>query len=111
MKARAVNRRDLIAFTVSGRRLALPLAGVSRAVALPRLEVPAGAPAFLEGFFDLRGSEVAVLRADRLLDLGEFAEDLQGRRVAGRSEDRDRLPRGRLPWRCAPIPPDPHPPR
>jgi chemotaxis signal transduction protein len=66
-----MDRRDFIAFTVSGRSLALPVADVRRAVPLPRLAAPAGAPAFLEGFFNLHGSEVAVLRADLLLDLGE----------------------------------------
>jgi chemotaxis signal transduction protein len=35
------------------------------------LETPAGAPAFLEGFFDFAGTLVAAVRLDRLLSLGE----------------------------------------
>jgi purine-binding chemotaxis protein CheW len=66
-----MDRRDLIAFTVSGRSLAMPVNDVRRALPLPRLAAPVGAPPYLEGFFDLHGSEVAVLRADRLFDLGE----------------------------------------
>lgn len=61
----------LLTFSAAGRRLALPLGEVSRVVPLPLLEAPAGAPAFLEGFFDFAGTLVAAVRLDRLLSLGE----------------------------------------
>jgi chemotaxis signal transduction protein len=44
---------------------------VRRVVALPLLESPVGAPAFVEGFFDFAGTPVAAVRLDRLLNLGE----------------------------------------
>jgi chemotaxis signal transduction protein len=66
-----MDRLTLLTFSTSGRRLALPLADVRRVVALPALEAPAGAPGFVEGFFDYQGVPVAALRLDRLLSLGE----------------------------------------
>jgi chemotaxis signal transduction protein len=66
-----MDRRTLLAFTAAGRRLALPLDDVRRVVPLPLLQAPTGAPQFLEGFFDFRGTPVAVVRIDRLLSLGE----------------------------------------
>ena len=44
---------------------------VRRVVPVPLLQAPVGAPAFVEGFFDFRGTPVAAVRLDRLLNLGE----------------------------------------
>ncbi|MEX1180555.1 MAG: chemotaxis protein CheW [Cucumibacter sp.] len=60
-----------LAFRLAGRRLALPLADISRVLALPLLQPPVGAPGFVEGFFDFEGTPVAALRLDRLLRLEE----------------------------------------
>ena len=68
---RSIDRQSLLVFTVAGRRLGLPLDDVRRVVPLPLLQPPAGAPAFVEGFFDFRGAPLAVVRIDRLLHLGE----------------------------------------
>lgn len=64
-------RQQLLAFTVSTWRLALPLRDIRRIVPLPFLQAPLGAPRFVEGFFDFQGAPVAVLRLDRLFDLKE----------------------------------------
>ena len=64
-------RTSLLVFSAAGRRLALPLGEVRRVVPLPLLEKPAGAPAFLEGFFDFGGELISAVRLDRLLSLGE----------------------------------------
>jgi chemotaxis signal transduction protein len=61
----------LLAFVVSGRRLALPLSDIRRLLPLPLLEAPVGAPRFLEGFFDFAGTQVAAVRLDALLKLEE----------------------------------------
>jgi chemotaxis signal transduction protein len=66
-----MDRRALIVFTAASRRLALPLEDIQRVLPVPLLQPPAGAPAFVEGFFDFRGAPVAVVRIDRLLSLGD----------------------------------------
>jgi chemotaxis signal transduction protein len=63
--------RTLLAFTVATWRLALPLRDVTRIVPLPLLQAPLGAPRFVEGFFDLQGTPVAVVRLDRLFRVEE----------------------------------------
>lgn len=68
---RSIDRQSFLVFTVADRRLGLPLDDVRRVVPLPLLQPPAGAPTFVEGFFDFRGAPVAVIRIDRLLALGE----------------------------------------
>lgn len=40
---------------------------------MPVLNPPAGAPQFVEGFFDFHGEPTAAVRLDRLLDLPEEA--------------------------------------
>jgi chemotaxis signal transduction protein len=49
----------------------LGLDAVRGVLPAPLLQPLAGAPGFLEGFFDYRGGPVAALRLDRLLDLDE----------------------------------------
>jgi chemotaxis signal transduction protein len=63
--------RSYLAFTVAGWRLALPLEELRRVVPLPLLQAPAGAPHFIEGFFDFEGAPVAALRLDRLFGVAE----------------------------------------
>lgn len=59
----------LLTFRAGGRRLALPLDEVRAVLPLPLLAHPAGAPGFVEGFFDFRGAPAAAVRLDRLLEL------------------------------------------
>jgi purine-binding chemotaxis protein CheW len=66
-----MDRGTLVAFTAAGRRLAVPIADLANVLPLPSLEAPVGAPPFVEGFFDYAGSPVAVVRIDRLLNLGQ----------------------------------------
>lgn len=63
--------RNFATFIVSGRRMALPTDCIRRIVPLPLLQPAAGAPPYVEGFFDFRGEAVTAVRLDRLLHLGE----------------------------------------
>jgi chemotaxis signal transduction protein len=56
----------LLFFRAGGRRLALALDEVRAVLPLPLLAEPAGAPGFVEGFFDFRGNPAAAVRLDRL---------------------------------------------
>ncbi len=82
-----VDRRPLLTFAAAGRRLALPLEDIRRVVPLPLLQTPAGAPQFVEGFFDYVGSPVAVVRVDRLLGLGEERLGIYSPLLVLKSED------------------------
>lgn len=61
----------LLVFSLSRRRLALPLAELRHVAPLPHLASPIGAPPFVAGFFEFRGMPTAALRLDRLLGLDE----------------------------------------
>jgi chemotaxis signal transduction protein len=64
-------QQKLLSFTISDRRLALPLEAVNRVIPLPLLAPPIGAPYFVEGFFDYLGAPLAAIRLERLLGLPE----------------------------------------
>jgi purine-binding chemotaxis protein CheW len=61
--------RTLLVFQVGRQACALPIEDVEELVPLPLLVQPPGLPSVLEGFFDLRGTAVPVLRLDRLFEL------------------------------------------
>ncbi len=63
----------LVFFQSGGLRLALDLREVQRVVPVPLLHPAAGAPDFIEGFFDYQGRAVAALRLDRLIGGSEDA--------------------------------------
>jgi purine-binding chemotaxis protein CheW len=55
---------------------ALPVEAVQEIVPMALLSKPPGAPSFLEGFLNLRGRAVPVLRLNRILDLPLQEADL-----------------------------------
>lgn len=61
--------RTLLVFEVGGQACALPVEDVQEIVPLPLLAHPPGLPPALEGFLNLRGAAVPVLRLARLFDL------------------------------------------
>lgn len=60
-----------LAFELSESVCAVPLEEVHSIVHLPALSHPPGMPALLEGFLNLRGEVVPVVRLDRLFELPE----------------------------------------
>lgn len=63
-----VAERPLLAFCVCGHSCALPLGSVREVVAYAELSRPPGLPRTLDGFLNMGGTAVAVLRLDRLFD-------------------------------------------
>lgn len=59
----------LLVFEVSDLVAALPLADVERVAPIAQLAHPPGLPPAIEGFLNLSGATVSVLRLDRLLGL------------------------------------------
>ncbi len=70
------SRRLFLSFRLSGCLCALPLKAIREVVALPLLSRPPGRPSLLEGFLNLGGSAVPVLRLDRLFNLPELIPSL-----------------------------------
>ena len=60
---------NLLVFHTSGLSCAFPLEAVREIVPMARLSSPPGLPSGLEGFLDLRGIAVPIVRLDRLFDL------------------------------------------
>jgi len=60
-----------LAFELSESVFAVPLEEVHSIVHLPALSRPPGMPVLLEGFLNLRGKVVPVVRLDRLFELPE----------------------------------------
>jgi purine-binding chemotaxis protein CheW len=58
--------RSLLVFTFAGLTCALPLSDVQEVVPMALLSTPPGLPLLLEGFLNLRGAAVPVLRLARL---------------------------------------------
>jgi purine-binding chemotaxis protein CheW len=63
-----VTGRELLKFSVSGHACALRLSLVSEVLPYAHLTRPPGLPSVLDGFLNLGGTAVAVLRLDRLFD-------------------------------------------
>ncbi len=59
----------ILTFTIEGMSCALPLGAAREVLTMAALSRPPGAPAIVEGFLDLGGQAVPVLRLDRLLGL------------------------------------------
>ncbi|CAK0777106.1 putative Chemotaxis signal transduction protein [Gammaproteobacteria bacterium] len=57
----------MLIFDVADATFALSLDLVREVLPLPALSQPPGLPSLIEGFFNLRGQAVAVLRLDRIL--------------------------------------------
>jgi purine-binding chemotaxis protein CheW len=67
---------SLLVFELAGHDCAVRLNRLQEIVPMARLSHPPGLPSIMEGFLNLGGTAVGVLRLDRLLDLGECAPDL-----------------------------------
>ena len=62
---------DLVVFHASGLDCAFPLETVKEIVPMAMLSTPPGLTSCLAGFLNLRGTDVPILRLDRLFDLPE----------------------------------------
>lgn len=63
--------RNLLIFHMSGLDCAFPLKDVREIVPMATLFSPPGMPSGLEGFLDLRGTAIPIVRLDRLFGLCE----------------------------------------
>ncbi len=63
-------------FTLAGQPCAIPLESVREVVPMAQLARPPGLPALLEGFLNLRGEAVPVVRLRRLFGLPEASPGL-----------------------------------
>ena len=63
--------QNLLIFHLSGLDRAFPLEAVREIVPMAMLFSPPGMPSGLEGFLDLRGTAIPIVRLDRLFDLCE----------------------------------------
>lgn len=61
----------LLVFGLAGHNFAVSLNRVQEIVPMARLSRPPGLPSIVEGFLNLAGTAVTVLRLDRLLNLGD----------------------------------------
>jgi len=61
--------QNLLIFHLSGLDCAFPLEAVREVVPMALLSSPPGMPSGLEGFLDLRGTAIPIVRLDRLFDL------------------------------------------
>ncbi len=62
--------RATLVFEIGDRLCGIPAADVREVVFLPALSRLAGQPAVIEGFLNLRGAAIPVVKLDRLLDAG-----------------------------------------
>src|SRR5271154_2477611 len=63
--------QNLLVFHSSGLNCAFPLEAVREIVPMASLSTPPGLPSGLEGFLDLRGTAIPIVRLDRLFHLPE----------------------------------------
>src|SRR5271154_5163735 len=63
--------QNLLVFHSSGLNCAFPLEAVREIVPMASLSTPPGLPSGLEGFLDLRGTAIPIVRMDRLFHLPE----------------------------------------
>jgi purine-binding chemotaxis protein CheW len=68
-------------FQLAGEKAAVPLENVGRIAPMAELARPPGLPSALEGFLNLRGTAVPVLRLDRLLQLRERSPGLYSKLI------------------------------
>ncbi|OGG54320.1 MAG: hypothetical protein A3F84_14840 [Candidatus Handelsmanbacteria bacterium RIFCSPLOWO2_12_FULL_64_10] len=76
MASPAQTQRTLMVFTLAGQSCAIPLKSVREVVPMAQLARPPGLPALLEGFLNLRGEAVPVVRLRRLFGLPEASPGL-----------------------------------
>jgi purine-binding chemotaxis protein CheW len=69
-------RRDVLVFRSGGQRYAVPLGEVLEIVPMARLAHSPALPALVDGFLNLGGRAVAVVRLSRLLGLPELPPGL-----------------------------------
>jgi purine-binding chemotaxis protein CheW len=62
-------KSHFVVFRISGQFCAFPMKDVQEVIAMASLAKPPGLPSLLEGFLNLGGQAVPILRADRLLGL------------------------------------------
>ena len=67
----AAARRDVLVFRVGGQRYAIPLRDIAEIVPMARLASSPSLPAVVDGFLNLAGRAVAVVRLARLLGAPE----------------------------------------
>jgi purine-binding chemotaxis protein CheW len=84
---RAEQHNDLLVFHVAGQTCAVSLKHVREILPMARLAQPPGLPSIMEGFLNLGGTAVSVMRTDRLLNLGERAPGLYTPLVVLRTSD------------------------
>src|SRR5712692_1385646 len=70
------SRRTLLVFQFGGQACALPVEDVLEIVPMALVGRPPGLVSFVEGFLNLRGTAVAVLRPDLLFRLPPKAPEL-----------------------------------
>ncbi len=80
-------QRGLMAFRVRGQSCALPLEWVREIVHMALLSRPPGLPSILDGFLNLQGTTLPVLRLDRLFNLPEQSPGLYTPLVILRNPD------------------------
>jgi purine-binding chemotaxis protein CheW len=66
----------LLVFHLAGQLCGVSLNWVQEIVPMARLSRPPGLPSIIEGFLNLGGTAVSVLRLDRLFNLGEVVPGL-----------------------------------
>jgi purine-binding chemotaxis protein CheW len=66
---RPAREQQLLVFSLAGMACALPLSDVCEVVPMAQLSTPPGLPAILDGFLNLRGTLVPVVRLACLFDL------------------------------------------
>jgi purine-binding chemotaxis protein CheW len=78
----------LLVFHLTGQLCAVSLKWVQEVVPMARLSRPPGLPSIIEGFLNLGGTAVSVLRLDRLFNLGETGPSLYTPLLILRTPDR-----------------------
>lgn len=76
MRETKLAAREVLVFRLGETRLSLPLESVVEVLPLPLLHQPPGLPCLLEGFLNLGGEAVPVVRLDRLFRLAEMSPGL-----------------------------------
>jgi purine-binding chemotaxis protein CheW len=69
----ALHERRIVSFEVAGRPFGLWIGSVVEIVPMARLSRPPSMPSILEGFLNLGGAAVPVLRLDRLFGLSKLS--------------------------------------
>lgn len=81
--------KHLLIFRLSGLDCAFLLEDVRELTPMALLSTPPGMPSGLEGFLDLRGRAIPILRLDRLFDLREQRPGLHTPLIILRGPDTD----------------------